>query len=106
MSQRRSPLFFTSDGLRDVVPGHQDGLVITEIVVNCRVKRIFVDAGSSADILNWEAFKRMSLDREDLKSCKTTLIGFNGEQSRPKGFIDLRFTLGVKNAFKSERVRF
>ncbi|KAI9124543.1 hypothetical protein K1719_004465 [Acacia pycnantha] len=48
----------------------------------------------------------MSLDRDDLKPCKTTLIGFNGEQSRPKGFIDLRFTLGVKNAFKSERVRF
>ncbi|KAI9080008.1 hypothetical protein K1719_038073 [Acacia pycnantha] len=90
----------------DVVPGHQDGLVITGIVVNCRVKRIFVDAGSSADILSWEAFKRMSLDREDLKPCKTTLIGFNGEQSRPKGFIDLRFTLGFKNAFKLERVRF
>ncbi|KAI9089263.1 hypothetical protein K1719_029542 [Acacia pycnantha] len=48
----------------------------------------------------------MSLDRDDLKPCKTTLIGFNGEQSRPKGFIDLRFTLGVKDAFKSERVRF
>ncbi|KAI9078542.1 hypothetical protein K1719_039480 [Acacia pycnantha] len=101
-----SPLYFTTEDLRDVVPGHQDGLVITGILVNCRVKRIFVDAGSSADILSWEAFKRMSLDQEDLKPCKTTLIGFNGEQSRPKGFIDLRFTLGTRDAFRSERVRF
>ncbi|KAI9075945.1 hypothetical protein K1719_042101 [Acacia pycnantha] len=68
--------------------------------------REVLSVSSSADILSWEAFKRMSLDRDDLKPCKTTLIGFNGEQSRPKGFIDLRFTLGVKNAFKSERVRF
>ncbi|KAI9114575.1 hypothetical protein K1719_014273 [Acacia pycnantha] len=48
----------------------------------------------------------MSSGPDDLKPCKTTLIGFNGEQSHPKGFIDLRFTLGVKDAFKSERVRF
>ena len=46
------PLVFTSEELDDVVPGHQDGLVITETLVNCRVKRIFVDAGSSADIIN------------------------------------------------------
>ncbi|KAI9107297.1 hypothetical protein K1719_021685 [Acacia pycnantha] len=50
--------------------------------------------------------QKNELDRDDLKPCKTTLIGFNGEQSRQKGFIDLRFTLGVKDAFKSERVRF
>ncbi|KAI9084864.1 hypothetical protein K1719_033270 [Acacia pycnantha] len=41
----RPPLFFTRDDLKDVVPGHQDGLVITGTVVNSRVKRIFVDAG-------------------------------------------------------------
>ncbi|KAI9127267.1 hypothetical protein K1719_001826 [Acacia pycnantha] len=35
---------------------------------------------SSADILSWEAFKRMNLDQEDLKPCRTTLIGFNWEQ--------------------------
>ncbi|KAI9126517.1 hypothetical protein K1719_002113 [Acacia pycnantha] len=48
----------------------------------------------------------MSLDQEDLKPCKTTLIGFNGEHSRPKGFIDLRFTLGTRDNFKLERVCF
>ena len=43
---------------------------------------------------------------EDLKPCKTILVGFNGECSFPKGYIDLRLTLVTKEAFKSERVRF
>ncbi|KAI9083287.1 hypothetical protein K1719_034819 [Acacia pycnantha] len=48
----------------------------------------------------------MNLDQEDLKPCKTTLVGFNGELFPPKGYIDLRLTLGTKEGFKSERVRF
>ncbi|XP_061360953.1 uncharacterized protein LOC133304889 [Gastrolobium bilobum] len=70
------------------------------------VKKIFVDAGSSADIILWDTFKKMNLDEEDLKPCKTTLIAFNGKNTPPKGYIDLRLTLGTKEAFKSERVRF
>ena len=88
------------------MPGHQDGLVITGMLANCRVKRIFVDARSSANIISWDAYKRMHMDIEDLKPCKTTLVGFNGERSFPKGYIDLRLTLGTKEAFKSKRVRF
>ncbi|XP_061354718.1 uncharacterized protein LOC133299290 [Gastrolobium bilobum] len=48
----------------------------------------------------------MNLDEEDLKPCKTNLIAFNGEHTPPKGYIDLRLTLGTKEAFKSKRVRF
>ena len=103
---RPPPLVFTNEELKDLVPGHLDGLVITGTLANCRVKRIFVDAGSSADIISWDAYKRMHMDVEDLKLCKTTLVGFNGARSFPKGYIDLRLTLGTKEAFKSERVRF
>ena len=46
------------------------------------------------------------MDAEDLKPCKTTLVGFNGERSFSKGYIDFRLTLGTKEAFKSKRVRF
>ncbi|KAI9126272.1 hypothetical protein K1719_002693 [Acacia pycnantha] len=81
----RPQLLFTKEDMKDVVPGHQDGLVITGTLVNFRVKKIFIDTGSSADIIIWDAFKRMNLDKEDLKPCKTTLVGFNGELSLPKG---------------------
>ncbi|KAI9077204.1 hypothetical protein K1719_040775 [Acacia pycnantha] len=96
---------FTKEDMADVLPGHQDGLVISGTTVNRRVKRIFIDSWSSADIIIWDAFKRMNLDQRT-ESMSTTLVGFNGELSPPKGYIDLRLTLGTKEGFKSERVRF
>ncbi|XP_061351085.1 uncharacterized protein LOC133296152 [Gastrolobium bilobum] len=99
-------LFFTQEDLEMVIPGHTDGLVITVVLVNCQVKRIFIDHGSCADILFWNAFQRMNLDEKDLKPCATKLIGFNGEPSPPKGYIDLKLTLGTKDAFRAGRVRF
>ncbi|KAI9077552.1 hypothetical protein K1719_040484 [Acacia pycnantha] len=59
----RPQLMFTKEDLADVLPGHQDGLVITGTPVNRRVKRIFIDSGSSRDIIIWDAFKRMNLDQ-------------------------------------------
>ncbi|XP_061360531.1 uncharacterized protein LOC133304504 [Gastrolobium bilobum] len=53
-----------------------------------------------------EAFQNMNLDVEDLKPCNTALIVFNGRDTIPKGYIDLRLTLGTKEAYKSERIRF
>ncbi|XP_061357139.1 uncharacterized protein LOC133301520 [Gastrolobium bilobum] len=92
-------LFFTQEELAMVVPGHTDGLVITGVLVNCRVKRIFIDHGSSADIILWDAFQRMNLDEKDLKPCVTELVGFNGAASPSKGYIDLNLTLGTKDSF-------
>ncbi|XP_061343998.1 uncharacterized protein LOC133289972 [Gastrolobium bilobum] len=95
-----------SEELEMVVPGNTDGLVITGVLVNCRVKRIFIDHGSSADILLWDAFQRMNPDEKDLKPCITELVGFNGVSSPPKGYIDLKLTLGTKDSFRAGRVRF
>ncbi|XP_061361948.1 uncharacterized protein LOC133305724 [Gastrolobium bilobum] len=99
-------LFFTKKELEDVMPGHVDGLVITGTLVNCKVKKIFVDNGSCANIILWQAFQKMNLDVEDLKPCNTGLIAFNGRDIIPKGYIDLRLTMGTKEAYKSEMVRF
>ncbi|XP_061362638.1 uncharacterized protein LOC133306348 [Gastrolobium bilobum] len=44
-------LYFTKEDMHGVLPGHVDGLVIAGTLVNCQVKKIFVDAGSSADII-------------------------------------------------------
>ncbi|XP_061376081.1 uncharacterized protein LOC133318136 [Gastrolobium bilobum] len=39
-------LYFTKKELEDIMPGHVDGLDITGTLVNCKVKKIFVDSGS------------------------------------------------------------
>ncbi|XP_061352255.1 uncharacterized protein LOC133297179 [Gastrolobium bilobum] len=53
-------LFFTKAELEDVMPGHVDGLVITGTLVNCKVKKMFVDNGRCADIILWQAFQKMN----------------------------------------------
>ncbi|XP_061369290.1 uncharacterized protein LOC133312152 [Gastrolobium bilobum] len=53
-----------------------------------------------------DVFQKMNLDEEDLKPCNTALIAFNGRNTIRKGYIDLRLTLGTKEAYKSERIRF
>ncbi|XP_061366045.1 uncharacterized protein LOC133309298 [Gastrolobium bilobum] len=77
-------LYFTRKELEDVMPGHVDRLVITGTLVNCKVKKIFVENGSCADIILWQAFKKMNLDEENLKPCNTSLIAFNGRNTIPK----------------------
>ncbi|XP_061343966.1 uncharacterized protein LOC133289938 [Gastrolobium bilobum] len=49
-----------------------------------------------------DAFQKMNLDEEDLKPCNTALIAFNGCNIIPKGYIDLRLTLGTKEAYKQK----
>ncbi|XP_061357618.1 uncharacterized protein LOC133301917 [Gastrolobium bilobum] len=99
-------LYFTKKELEDVMPGHVDRLVMTGTLVNCKVKKMFVDNGNCADIFLWQAFQKMNLDEEDLKPCNTALIAFNGRNTIPNGYIDLRLTLGTKEAYKSDWIRF
>ncbi|XP_061362806.1 uncharacterized protein LOC133306496 [Gastrolobium bilobum] len=44
-------LYFTKEDMRGMLPDHVDGLVIAGTLVNCRVRKNFVDAGSCADII-------------------------------------------------------
>ncbi|XP_061357770.1 uncharacterized protein LOC133302061 [Gastrolobium bilobum] len=44
-------LYFTKEDMQGVLPGHVDGLVITETLVSCRVKKIFIDADNWTDII-------------------------------------------------------
>ncbi|KAL0416060.1 UNVERIFIED_CONTAM: hypothetical protein Slati_3437900 [Sesamum latifolium] len=56
-----------------------DALVITALLANYEVERIFIDSGSSADILFGEAFDQMQLGDAPLEEVNTSLYGFAGE---------------------------
>ncbi|MCI53099.1 hypothetical protein A2U01_0074345, partial [Trifolium medium] len=66
-----------------------DPLVIQVQILNCDVKRVLINSGSSADILYWEAFKAMQLSDEQLKPYSGALIGFAGEQVEVMGYTTL-----------------
>ena len=53
-----------------------------------------IDTGSSADVLFYDAFKRMGFTKELLKQERTPLISFAGETTYSLGSIELAVTAG------------
>jgi hypothetical protein len=53
------------------------------------VHQIFVDQGSSADIIFWSLFEKLGLGTKDLVPHPKSLIEFIGDAIFPKGYVDL-----------------
>ncbi|KAL0413233.1 UNVERIFIED_CONTAM: hypothetical protein Sradi_1525000 [Sesamum radiatum] len=63
---------------------HNDTLVITALLANYEVRRIFIDSGNSVDILFGEAYDQMQLGDIPLEKANTSLYGFAGEIVHPE----------------------
>ncbi|KAL0416411.1 UNVERIFIED_CONTAM: hypothetical protein Slati_3473000 [Sesamum latifolium] len=85
---------------------HNDALVITALLANYEVERIFIDSGSSADILFGEAFDQMQLGDTPLEEVNTSLYGFAGEVVHPRGLISLPLMLGAGPAQRTCVLKF
>jgi hypothetical protein len=73
----------------DVQDPHHDGLVITLCIANCFVRRILIDGGSSVNIIQLEALKKMGIPESDIISRSSVLVGFSGETKNTVGDIKL-----------------
>ncbi|XP_074591721.1 uncharacterized protein LOC141847563 [Curcuma longa] len=85
---------FGPQDLEGVDTPHDDALVIRATIANYDVARVFVDTGSSVNVLYKEAFDRMQLDEGDLQPLATSLFGFSGHEVQPLGQIRLPLSLG------------
>ncbi|KAL0434516.1 UNVERIFIED_CONTAM: hypothetical protein Slati_2785900 [Sesamum latifolium] len=74
---------------------HNDALVITALLANYKVGRIFINSGSSADILFGDAYDQMQLGDIPLETVNTSLYDFAGEVVHPRGVVSLPLTLGI-----------
>ncbi|KAL0448717.1 UNVERIFIED_CONTAM: hypothetical protein Slati_1428100 [Sesamum latifolium] len=74
------------------IPGN-DALVITALLANYEIERIFIDSGSSSDIFFGEAYDQMQLGDAPLEAVDTSLYGFAGEVVHLRGMILLPLTL-------------
>ncbi|KAL0313576.1 UNVERIFIED_CONTAM: hypothetical protein Sradi_5756900 [Sesamum radiatum] len=72
---------------------HNDALVITTMLANYEVGCIFVDFGSSEDILFGEAYDQMQLGDVSLEKVNTSLYGFAGEVVHLRGMVSLPLTM-------------
>ncbi|KAL0446199.1 UNVERIFIED_CONTAM: hypothetical protein Slati_1747800 [Sesamum latifolium] len=79
---------------------HNDALVITAVLANYEVGRIFINSGSSADILFGDAYDQMQLGDVSLEKVHTSLYGFAREVVHPRGMISLPLTMGAGDTHK------
>ncbi|XXG90552.1 hypothetical protein AAC387_Pa12g2288 [Persea americana] len=56
--------------------------------------RVFIDLGSSSEILYYDCFQKLKLKDEDLQTARTPLVGFSSKPVYPKGKIFLRVQVG------------
>ncbi|XP_031269423.1 uncharacterized protein LOC116127873 [Pistacia vera] len=80
---------FKDDGLVTLAAPHHDALVISFQIANILVKKVFIDGGSSANILFLEAVKAMSLEEININRRPTILVRFSFEQKYIIGEIVL-----------------
>ncbi|RWV91700.1 hypothetical protein GW17_00045990, partial [Ensete ventricosum] len=85
---------------------HDDALVISIRMANAYVKRVMIDTGSSADILYFDAFRRLGLTDLDLTPLTSTLTGFTGDSVSPLGTTTIPVTFGGEPRSKTLLVSF
>ncbi|KAL0336472.1 UNVERIFIED_CONTAM: hypothetical protein Sradi_4859100 [Sesamum radiatum] len=83
-----------------------DTLVIRALLANYEIERVFIDSGSSADILFGEAYDQMQLGGAPLEVVETSLYGFTGDVVHPRGMVSLPLTLGTTPLQKTCLLKF
>ncbi|XP_013658794.1 uncharacterized protein LOC106363625 [Brassica napus] len=85
---------FDENETADLDKPHDDALIIRLEVGGCKLSRVMIDTGSSADVLFYDASKRMGFTKALLKQERTPLIGFARETTYSLGSIELAVTAG------------
>ena len=85
---------FSEEDARWVHHPHSDALVVNVRIGSRNVHRVFVDNGSSVNLLYYSTFQKMGLLDNDMTQRTTYLYGFTDNAFRVKGTIKLPVTLG------------
>ncbi|XP_074588097.1 uncharacterized protein LOC141843999 [Curcuma longa] len=99
-------IHFGPQDLAGVSTPHDDALVIRATIGNYNVGRVFVDTGSSVNVLYKEAFAQMQIDRHELRPMSTALFRFSGHEVQPLGQINLPLSLGEEPLRRTRNVIF
>ncbi|XP_073057035.1 uncharacterized protein [Primulina eburnea] len=92
---------FGSRDLQGVSLPHNDALVIQAKVANYDIRRVFIDSGSSVNIIFQEVLDQMNLEGYQLQPVETALFRFAGHTVYPRGEITLPLTIGAEELRKT-----
>ncbi|XP_073017772.1 uncharacterized protein [Primulina eburnea] len=85
---------FGPDDLRGIVAPHNDALVVMATVANYDVARIFIDNGSSVNILFKSTLDKMKVEEFEFEPISTLVYEFAGHAIPQLGQIVLPLSLG------------
>lgn len=101
-----SQISFRPQELRGVEAPHEDALVIHATIDNYNVVRIFINTGSSVNIIFKRVFDQMQIDKAALRPMTTSLFRFIGHEVQPLGQISLAISLGEVSLRRIRRTLF
>ncbi|XP_071727763.1 uncharacterized protein [Rutidosis leptorrhynchoides] len=85
----------------------EEPVVISAVIANRNITRIYTDTGSEADILYLHCFKEYSFSVKDrLRYMNLKIAGITGESIRAVGKVKLDITLGTHPLVRTEIVDF
>ncbi|XP_073025056.1 uncharacterized protein [Primulina eburnea] len=76
------------------------------MIANYEVARIFVDSGSSVNVLFKEAMDQMDLGEYTVEPISTALFGFTGHAIHPLGVVNLPLSLGSGDIRETRVINF
>ncbi|XP_019418534.1 PREDICTED: uncharacterized protein LOC109329312 [Lupinus angustifolius] len=100
------PITFDDRDYEGVVRGHDEPLVITAKLNNKKVSRLFIDQGSSADIIFQDLFEKMELHDRDLLPYDGQLVGFSGQGITPRGYVEIWLTINDHPMSRTVQTKF
>ncbi|GKV39439.1 hypothetical protein SLEP1_g47204 [Rubroshorea leprosula] len=95
-----------ANGEPDVVMPHADPFVATVHIGNHNVNKVFIDTGSSPDILYWSCFQKMQLNPSSLQKYEGPIYGFDNQPVPVERVITLPIYVGSEPRFRMASVSF
>ncbi|GLT84991.1 hypothetical protein SLE2022_031940 [Rubroshorea leprosula] len=85
---------------------HADPFVATVHIGNHNVNKVFIDIGSSPDIIYWSCFQKMQLNPSSLQKYEGPIYGFDNQPVPVEGVITLPIYVGLEPRFRMASVNF
>lgn len=97
---------FTEEDAKWIHHPHNDALVVTLRIGTMNVHRVFIDNGSSVNILYYDTYKKMNLPNKDMSVKNIYIYGFGGEATRVLGTIKLPVCIGEDPLMATQVIQF
>ncbi|XP_073040459.1 uncharacterized protein [Primulina eburnea] len=97
---------FGPEDIRGVVIPHNDSLVVTTTIANYDVGMIFIDNGSSVNVLFKSTLDQIKVEAFEFKPVSTPLYGFAGHAIPYLGQIVLPLSLGTDLRRETKMITF